>query len=80
MDRTLHPSFSLKAFDGKEVKEIPIEKITGELFELEDQLDLMADIIVGKAASHCTGEDGKRAVALSAATLESAKRKQPVSL
>ena len=78
MDRTLHPSFTLKAFDGKEVKDIPIEKITGELFELEDQLNLMADIIAGKAPVHCSGEDGCRAVALSAATLESAKRKQPV--
>jgi len=80
MDRTLHPSFSLKAFDGKEVKEVPIEKITGELFELEDQLDLMANIIAGKAPNHCTGEEGKRAVALSAATLESAKTKQHVTL
>jgi myo-inositol 2-dehydrogenase/D-chiro-inositol 1-dehydrogenase len=80
MDRTLHPTFSLKAFDGKEVKEIPIEKITGELFELEDQLDRMADIVAGKVAVHCTGEDGKRAVQLSAATLESAKRKQPITL
>ena len=80
MDRTLHPAFFLKAFDGKEVKEIPIEKITGELYELEDQLDLMVDIIAGKVPAHCTGEDGLRAVQLSAATLESAKRKQPVAL
>ena len=78
MDRTLHPSFFLKAFDGKEVKDVPIEKMTGELYELEDQLDLMADIIAGKAPAHCTGEDGRRAVALSATTLESAKRRQPV--
>jgi len=80
LDRTLHPSFFLKAFDGKEVREVPIEKITGELFELEDQLDLMADIIVGKAANHCSGEDGKRAVMLSAATLEAAATKQPIVL
>ena len=80
LDRTPHPSFFLKAFDGKEVKEIPVDKITGELFELEEQLDLMADIITGKAPVHCTGEDGLRAVALSAATLESAKRKQPITL
>ena len=80
IDRMPHPSFSLKAFDGKEVKEIPIEKITGELYELEDQLDLMADIIAGKVPAHCTGEDGLRAVQLSAAALESATRKQPVTL
>ena len=80
LDREPHPSFFLKAFDGKEVKEIPIEKTTGELFELEDQIDLMAEIIAGRVTVHCSGEDGKRAVALSAATLESAKRKQPIEL
>ena len=80
LDRTPHPTFFLKAFNGKEVKEIPIEKITGELFELEDQLDLMADIVAGKVPPHCAGEDGLRAVQLSAAALESAKRKQPVAL
>ena len=80
MDRTLHPSFSLKSFDGKEVKEVPIEKITGELFELEDQLDLMANIVAGKVPVHCSGEDGKRSVVLSAATLKSAETKQPVTL
>jgi len=80
LDREPHPKFFLKTFDGKEVKEIPIEKITGELFELEDQINLMADIIAGKAASHCTGEDGLRAVKLSAAVLESAKTKQPIVL
>jgi myo-inositol 2-dehydrogenase/D-chiro-inositol 1-dehydrogenase len=80
MDRTLHPSFFLKIFDGKEVKEVPIEKITGELYELEDQLDLMADIVAGKVPAHCTGEDGRRAVALSVATLESAKSKKSVAL
>ena len=80
MDRTLHPSFFLKAFDGTEVKEVPIEKITGELYELEDQLDLMADIIASKVPAHCTGEEGLRAVQLSAATLESAKTKQPINI
>ena len=74
MDRTLHPSFFLKAFDGKEVKDVPIEKITGELYELEDQLDRMADIIAGKATIHCTGDEGLRAVQLSAAVLDSAKQ------
>jgi len=80
MDRTLHPSFFLKAFDGKEVKEVPIEKITGELFELEDQLDLMADIVAGKASNHCLGEAGKRAVVLSAATLKAAQQGLPITL
>jgi myo-inositol 2-dehydrogenase/D-chiro-inositol 1-dehydrogenase len=80
MDRTLRPAFSLKTFDGKEVKEVPIEKSTGELFELEDQLGLMADVVNGQASVHCTGEDGRRAVVLSHATLESAQHQQPVLL
>ena len=80
LDRTLHPDFFLKAFDGKNVETIPIEKQTGELFELEDQLALMADVVVGNATVHCTGAEGRLAVALSLAALESSKQKQPIPL
>lgn len=80
LDRTLHPDFFLKVFDGEEVRDVPITKITGELFELEDQVKLMAEITQDKSPIHCTGEDGRLAVALSLATLESAKRKETIAL
>lgn len=78
LDRTLHPTFFLKAFDGREVRDVTIEKITGELFELEDQVKLMAEIIQGKAAIHCTGQEGRLAVELSLATLEAAAQKKTI--
>ncbi|MCI0697844.1 Gfo/Idh/MocA family oxidoreductase, partial [candidate division KSB1 bacterium] len=40
LDRTLHPTFFLRYFDGKETVEIPISKITGEVYELEDQVEV----------------------------------------
>ena len=45
MDRTRHPTFSLRAFDGEKVETVPIEKPTGELFELEDQIARMVDTL-----------------------------------
>ncbi|MDR0336154.1 MAG: Gfo/Idh/MocA family oxidoreductase [Planctomycetaceae bacterium] len=80
LDRTLHPKFFLKAFDGQEVREISITKMTGELYELEDQLQWMADAVQGKAPIHCTGNEGCFAVRLSAAALKSAQHHQRIEL
>ncbi|MEZ6045956.1 MAG: hypothetical protein R3C11_10340 [Planctomycetaceae bacterium] len=44
-DRTREPTFALRAFDGEKVETIPITKITGELFELEDQIDMMVHAV-----------------------------------
>jgi len=63
-DRTRHPTFSLKAFDGEEVKTIPIEKITGELFELEDQIEMLVHAIRDGQPLACTAEDGRWSVAM----------------
>ena len=52
MDRTRHPTFSLRAFDGKQVTTVPIEKPTGELFELEDQIARMVAAL--RRVSRCT--------------------------
>lgn len=80
MDRTRHPSFSLRAFDGNEVKTMPIEKMTGELFELEDQVQVVVDAIRGKRELHCTGADGRWSVAMCLAAQTSVDQAQPVSI
>jgi myo-inositol 2-dehydrogenase/D-chiro-inositol 1-dehydrogenase len=64
MDRTLHPTFSLRAFDGERVREVPIEKITGEVFELEDEIALLAAAIREGKPLCATGEDGRWSVAM----------------
>ena len=81
MDRTRHPKFSLQAFDGDQVTEVPIEKITGEVFELEDQIALMVKAVNQRGSSYLPGaDDGMRSVAMCLAAAESVKSGRPVSM
>ena len=64
MDRTLHPTFSLKYFDGEKVQDIPVTKITGEVYELEDELANLAAAARGAALRCATGKDGRWSVAM----------------
>ena len=64
MDRTRHPTFSLRAFDGEQLRALPIEKATGELFELEDQIGMLVRAIRDGAPLTCTAEDGRWSVAM----------------
>ncbi len=80
MDRTRHPTFSLRAFDGDEVTTVPIDKPTGELFELEDQIARMVDAVRHGAALHCTAEDGRWSVAMCLAAEESVRTREVVSM
>lgn len=77
MDRTRHPTFSLRAFDGETVTTIPIDKPTGELFELEDQIVRVADAIQNGTELHCTARDGRWSVAMCLAATESIKTGAP---
>lgn len=78
MDRTRHPTFSLRTFDGQEVRTIPIEKVTGELFELEDQIAMLVRAIRDQQPLSCTAEDGRWSVAMCLAAQESVDSGAPV--
>jgi myo-inositol 2-dehydrogenase/D-chiro-inositol 1-dehydrogenase len=80
MDRTEHPTFFLKIFDGQEVQEVPITRSAGELFELEDQIAMMVRAVRGDTEVVCTGEDGKWSVAMCLAAQESVETGEPVSI
>ena len=80
MDRTRHPAFFLKASDGHEIREIPIEKITGEVFELEDQMAMMVRAIRSGAPLRTTGNDGKMSVAMCIAAQKSVDERRPVMM
>jgi myo-inositol 2-dehydrogenase/D-chiro-inositol 1-dehydrogenase len=80
MDRTAHPTFFLKAFDGEKLEEVPIARAAGELFELEDQIaEMVAAVGSGKPIS-CKGEDGKWSVAMCLATQRSIEAGRPVAM
>ena len=63
-DRTRHPTFSLKAFDGNNVEDVPIDRITGEVFELEDQIAMFVRAVRTREPLACTAEDGRWSVAM----------------
>jgi myo-inositol 2-dehydrogenase / D-chiro-inositol 1-dehydrogenase len=74
MDRTFHPTFSLKHFDGQKVAEIPIAKPTGEVYELAEEIALMARAVQGDGALCATGQDGKWSVQMCLKAQESVER------
>jgi len=80
MDRTFHPTFSLRAFNGDEVTEIPIDKITGEVFELEDEIALVVSAIRDGEKLAADGEDGKWSVAMCLAAQQSVEQGRPVNM
>lgn len=80
LDRTRHPSFSLRAFDGQQVTTIPIDKPTGELFELEDQIQRMCDALRRNVPLHCSAQDGRWSVAMCLAAKASVDAGQPVAI
>ena len=80
MDRTEHPTFFLKVFDGENLEEVEIARAAGELFELEDQMGAMVGAIRGEERIACSGEDGKWSVAMCLATQRSIKVGRPVMM
>ncbi len=79
MDRTLHPTFSLKYFDGEKAQDVPLTKITGEVFELEEELATMAAAARGGPMRCATGEDGRWAVAMCDKAQQSVETGGPVA-
>ncbi len=64
MDRTRHPTFFLRAYDGKELRDVPIDRVTGEVFELEDQVAMMVRAVREHGPVAATGRDGLWSVAM----------------
>ncbi len=80
MDRTRHPTSFLKAFDGEKLRDVPITKIAGELFELEDHMAALVAVIRDGGELPCSGEDGRWSVAMCLAAQQSVDAGQPVSI
>lgn len=80
LDRTLHPTFSLHLQDGERAVEVPIVKITGEVYELADQMEMMLRAVRGEGPLSCTGDDGRWSVAMCLAAQHSIDTGMPVPL
>ncbi|MCA8989185.1 MAG: Gfo/Idh/MocA family oxidoreductase [Planctomycetaceae bacterium] len=71
MDRTRHPTYSLRGFNGENVESFPIDKPTGELFELEDQIAMLVNVLSSGTSLSCTAEDGRWSVLMCLAAQKS---------
>jgi myo-inositol 2-dehydrogenase/D-chiro-inositol 1-dehydrogenase len=79
LDRTFHPAWSLKHFDGENVCEVPIDRPTGEVFELVDAITALAAAVRDGAPLPASGDDGRWSVAMCLRAQESVKRGKPVA-
>jgi myo-inositol 2-dehydrogenase/D-chiro-inositol 1-dehydrogenase len=80
MDRTFEPTFSLQRLDGERASEVPIEKKSGEVYELVDEIEAFAKAIRAGSSPPCTGEDGRWSVAMCLKAEHSLAEGKPVSL
>jgi myo-inositol 2-dehydrogenase/D-chiro-inositol 1-dehydrogenase len=80
IDRTRRPTFGLKHFKGQEIIDIPFDKPTGEVFELEDQIAAMVKAIRDGGPLAAAGEDGRWSVLLCAAAQRSVETGECVSV
>jgi myo-inositol 2-dehydrogenase/D-chiro-inositol 1-dehydrogenase len=74
-DRTFHPTFSLKHFDGEQVRDVPIASKPGEVYELADAIEDFAAAIRDNREPLVTGKDGLKAVELCLQAGESVARR-----
>ena len=81
-DHTLHPEFQLKVYNSEQdqVLDLTPEKITGEVFELQDQMAMMVNAVRHGSPLHATGETDGGAFAMCIAAQQSVDTGMPVPL
>jgi myo-inositol 2-dehydrogenase/D-chiro-inositol 1-dehydrogenase len=80
MDRTFHPAFGLRYFDGEKISEVPITKIAGEVYELVDEVARFSQAVRGKGTISASGEDGLWSVKMCLKAQESVEQGRPVAI
>jgi myo-inositol 2-dehydrogenase / D-chiro-inositol 1-dehydrogenase len=58
MDRTFEPNFWLKVQRGEQLDTVPIDKKSGEVYELVDEIAAVVRAVQRGTPVPCTGEDG----------------------
>jgi len=80
MDRTFEPTFSLRVMRGEWIEEVPVERKAGEVYELRDEVAMMAEAVRTGSPPAATGRDGRWSVAMCLAAEESVRTGRPVEL
>jgi myo-inositol 2-dehydrogenase / D-chiro-inositol 1-dehydrogenase len=80
LDRTLEPTCSLRVYDGVTLRDVPLARQSGEVFELREEIAMMVRCVRGEATPIASGQDGLWSTALCLAAEESVRQGTPVSL
>ncbi len=80
LDRTLEPTYFLKVFADGELREVPIETHSGEVFELRSEIAMCVKAVREGGKVIATGEDGLWSAALCLAAEESVATKAIVDV
>lgn len=80
MDRTFEPTFSLKLQMGETLTSVPIEKPSGEVYELVDEVAAVVRAVRNGTPVPCSGEDGLWSVAMCLTAAASLESGQPARL
>lgn len=78
LDRTLEPSYFLKVFDGEKLEEVKIEKHSGEVFELREEIAQCVEMVRTGRSSIATGYDGLWSAGLCLVAEESIRQNRPL--
>jgi myo-inositol 2-dehydrogenase/D-chiro-inositol 1-dehydrogenase len=80
LDRTLEPTYFLKVFDGKKLKEIAIEKHSGEVFELQEEIDRCVKMVRDGTPPIADGFDGLWSAGLCLLAEDSIRQRRPIPI
>jgi myo-inositol 2-dehydrogenase/D-chiro-inositol 1-dehydrogenase len=78
MDRTFEPEFSLKLLRDGKVVELPIEKPSGEVYELVDEIGAFVRAAREGTPLPCSGADGRWSVAMCLGAQRSLELGRPI--
>jgi myo-inositol 2-dehydrogenase/D-chiro-inositol 1-dehydrogenase len=78
LDRTFEPTFSLQMQTGDRIVDVSLNKASGEVYELVDEIGMMVRAVRGQGPLSCTGSDGRWSVAMCLAAGRSIVQETPV--
>lgn len=78
LDRTLEPEYFLKVFDGTTLENVKIEKHSGEVFELREEIAQCIDMVRTGKVPIATGLDGLWSAGLCLVAEESIRQGKPL--
>ncbi|TDU81456.1 myo-inositol 2-dehydrogenase/D-chiro-inositol 1-dehydrogenase [Prosthecobacter fusiformis] len=78
LDRTLEPSYFLKVFDGENLEEVKLEKHSGEVFELREEIAQCVEMVRTGKPPVASGMDGLWSAGLCLVAEESIRQGKPL--